>query len=72
MSRIVGIEIAMYIFHHSSINNAKIGKTIKPIDQKNSNTSDVIIFAAPFVISPTIISSKKKKINKNIVLYREK
>lgn len=28
---------------------------IKPIDQKNSNTSDVIIFAAPFVMSITEI-----------------
>lgn len=45
----------IYSFHHSSKNNANIGKMIKPIDQKNSNTSDVIIFAAPFVMSITEI-----------------
>lgn len=43
------------------MNNAKIGRTIKPIDQKNSNTNDVIIFAAPFVISTTVILSENER-----------
>lgn len=51
----VGSDMPIYSFHHSSKNNANIGKMIKPIDQKNSNTNDVIIFAAPFVISITEI-----------------
>lgn len=45
----------MYNFHHSSINTLNIGSRIRPIDQKNSNTSDVIVLAAPFVISTNII-----------------
>lgn len=53
----VGIDIAIYNFHQSSMNKLNTGKMIKPIDQKNSNTSDVIVLAAPFVISTTRIIS---------------
>lgn len=45
----------MYNFHQSSINTLNIGNKIRPIDQKNSNTSDVIVLAAPFVMSTKII-----------------
>lgn len=51
----VGMEMAMYNFHHCSMNNAKMGRTIKPMDQKNSKTREVIILAAPFVMSTTKI-----------------
>lgn len=53
MRQIVGIEMAMYNFHQSSKNTLKMGRMINPIDQKNSNTNDVIVFAAPPVISTT-------------------
>lgn len=55
IKKIVGKEIAWYNFHQSSMNTLNIGSKIKPIDQKNSKTSDVIVFAAPFVISTNII-----------------
>lgn len=51
----VGVEMAIYNFHQSSMNRSNIGKMIMPIDQNNSNTSDVIILAAPLVISTTEI-----------------
>lgn len=50
--QMVGIDIAMYRFLQLSMNRSKIGSTIKPIDQKNSNTKIDMVFASPLVISP--------------------
>lgn len=54
MSKIVGIEMPMYMRHQSLMNSENSGSTIKPIDQKNSNTIVLMTLAAPLVISPTL------------------
>lgn len=54
MSKIVGIEMPMYMRHQSLMNSENNGKTINPTDQKNSNTNVLMTLAAPFVMSPTL------------------
>lgn len=61
----------MYSFHQASMNTLNMGSKISPIDQKNSNTNDVIVFAAPFVMSTTEnvnIWILKKDANKKLLI----
>lgn len=52
-STIVGIEMAIYSCDHELKNIESPGNKIRPIDQNNSNTIEVIILALPPVMSAT-------------------